>query len=193
VNRAVRNRLVVHAVGRVSGGAVELLAVLSSFAVRRQAAQPSQRWMAARLDVCERTIRNRLTELVAAELVEITAHAAHHDPATGRWRRRTNRYRCRFREKRSGRSEGYPQVRPSGKRLPHQAPYRAFQTDPPGGAPPSTRPQPPPWSASTIELCEDCQQRPPIPGKWRCQPCQDDHDANRQRRAPRPATLPDPE
>jgi hypothetical protein len=100
-----------------------LAQLLAGFRARGQAAIPSQRWLAARLHVADRTIRRWLKTLEADGLLDVTRHAAHHDPITGRWRRRTNRYRCRFKTKRASMT-GKDQVTPSGHSCPQNAPTR---------------------------------------------------------------------
>ncbi len=153
----------VAAAGRVRGNALDLFGLLQTFRRRKLAAWPSQRWIADVLDVDERTVRRWLKKLVAAGVVEVEDHDAYHDPATGQWRRRTNRYRCRFPKKRTRPKPTYHQVTPSG----HSCPVNAFSNQlSVGSAPCGPPPTPPP-------RCISCDNEPP-PGRWRCDPCQDE-------------------
>ncbi len=161
-HRATCDRLVAAAVGRAPGRTLPLFSLILSFRRRKQGAWCGQAWLAAVLDVDERTIRRHLAVLVAADLIDVEGHEAHHDPATGQWRRRTNRYRCRFPKKRTRPKPTYHQVTPSG----HSCPVNAFSNQlSVGSAPCGPPPTPPP-------RCISCDNEPP-PGRWRCDPCQD--------------------
>jgi hypothetical protein len=190
---AERSRWIAHVVNTVVEDATAVIAsYLSGYKARGWACIPSQAVIAHDTGFCVRTVRRVTAKLEAHDVLGVTRHAATHDPATGRWRRRTNRYRLRFQKTKRHLTWGKNRPSPRGHACPQNDSFRASGVPRPPGAGPLERPQPPPWPPLAIELCEDCQQRPPIPGKWRCQPCQENHDARPQRRAPRPVTLPDP-
>lgn len=97
---ARRARYVAHVVHHAPRPTPATLAqLLDGFRVRRQAAWPSQQWLATELGVSVRTIRRWTDQLVAEGVLKVTKHNPHHDHITGRWRRRTHRYRCRFAQK----------------------------------------------------------------------------------------------
>lgn len=130
-----------------------LAELLVSFRARGRAAHPSQRWLANKLGVCERTIRRWTKSLEADGSLDVQRHAAHHDPISGRWRRRTNRYRCRFANAKRTPRPGDVQVRPSGHSCPQDAPHGAGDVAGPApvGADP---PSPPPWIAAGMTPIE---------------------------------------
>lgn len=122
---ARRARYVTAVVRRARPGPAALADLLAGFRARGQGAWPSQAWMAARLNVTVRTIRRWTNELEAAGVVDVTRRRPHHHHLTGQFRRRTNRYRCRFANEKRGPMTGKDQVTPSGHSCP--------QYDPPGG------------------------------------------------------------
>jgi len=125
-----------------------LAELLAGFRARGQAAHPSQIWLARRLKVNVRTIRRWLISLEGDGLVDVTRHAAHHDPISGRWRRRTNRYRCTFAKAKRAETKASVQVTPSGHSCPQDAPsWGGEVAAAPVGADP---PAPPPWLSAGI-------------------------------------------
>ena len=119
-DRGYVDRYVAHVAARTTGPA-SLASLLASFARRRQAAYPGQAWIAERLGVSVRTVRRWTKQLEERGVVTVTRRDAHHDHITGRWRRRTNRYRCRFAKRRTTSTTGYDQVTPSGHIWPVKA------------------------------------------------------------------------
>jgi DNA-binding transcriptional MocR family regulator len=124
---AVAARAVEHAVRHCrTVSAIRLLRYLARMHVRYHGVFPSQETIARALGMSVATVRRATAELEAAGLLEVTRHRAVPDvDHGGRWRRPTNRYRCRFREKRAAGAASH-QVAPSA----HE---RALQ--PPTGVP----------------------------------------------------------
>lgn len=95
---AMRARYVTHAVRHTRATPVQLADYLAGFRARGQGAWPSQIHLAKRFHVSTRTIQRWLCELATAGLLVVERSKPRHDHITGRWRRRTNRYRCTFRK-----------------------------------------------------------------------------------------------
>lgn len=158
---ARRARYTASVVRNLRPGPAQLADVLAGFRARGHAAVPSQEWLAKRLNRSTRTIRRWTNELEAAEHLDVDRHAAHHDPITGRWKRRTNRYRCRFKTKR-GAMTGKDLVTPSGHECPHNDLPGVVQhgLDPPDlrsegdGEPIPAAPTRPPWIATGTDARE---------------------------------------
>jgi hypothetical protein len=194
-----RSRYLAHALrAGCSAGACRLADVLDGFRERGQHAHPRQVVLARWLGVCTRTVRRWTVELEAADVLDVERFAARHHPATGRWTRRTNGYRCRFRrplEKRMAPIGGNVQLTPRGHSCPHDGLSSTSRNRRPSRAgPPPGPPRPLPVAVVPITVCQECGERPPEPGKWRCAECQilaDERRATRtERDAPRPPVVP---
>lgn len=156
--RAEHARYVASTVRQLAPGPARLADVLAAFRARGQAAQPSQAWLARRLDVTVRTIRRWTHALERAGVLVVTRHPARPDHLTGRLRRRTNRYRCRFREAKRDRTGGNVQVTPSGHFCPQKSPDRDGKAGAvptveasPDLDPPPEAPTRPPWLAAGVD------------------------------------------
>lgn len=161
--RVEADRLFYVAAGAVPAHAVPTLRALLAYRRAGMGAWPSQRYLAARLDLSERTVRRHVAALIAAGVLDVETHRAHHHPTTGQWRRRTNRYRCRFPPKRPGQTHRGSAPSPRGHARPHDVPM----------AIPSTRPAPPDGSGVGAGSGDPCAcGQPTPPGKWRCPDCQ---------------------
>lgn len=164
---ARRARYVAAVVRRARPGPAALADVLAGFRARDRGAWPSQKWLAGTLNVSVRTIHRWTKELEAAGVVDVERRRPHHHHLTGQFRRRTNRYRCRFANEKRGPMTGKNLVRPSGHSCP--------QYDPPGGVhdgapPPDLRsegdgdappplPTRPPWVQSGMTAAEWAHRR----------------------------------
>ena len=95
---ATRARYVAHVVRHTRATPAQLADYLAGFKARGQGAWPSQKHLAERFHVCVRTIQRWLRQLVDAGLILVERHRPVQDHITGRWRRRTNRYRCTWRK-----------------------------------------------------------------------------------------------
>ncbi len=146
---AYADRYVAHTAAR-TGGPTGLAALVASFARRGHAAYPSQAWLAERLDVSVRTVRRWTVQLEHDGLLDVERRRPHHDHITGRWHRRTNRYRCRFAKRRTAPNAGKRLVTPTG----HICPVKAFPKGANGagavvvepvGLPDGPAVPPPPW------------------------------------------------
>jgi hypothetical protein len=157
---------------------------LLAFHRRDQVTQPSQAWLAEATGLSVRTVRRHIAILRQLKLIDVHGHPAKHDPATGQWRRRTNRYCLRWPPKKprplqpgqmsaSPRGHGWPQYRISSMINGGRPPAA-----PPTGPPTSTAvPITPTRSATTVSVadmveCFDCHAKACAPGKWRCPTCQ---------------------
>jgi hypothetical protein len=77
----------------------QLADYLAGFGARGLGAWPSQKHLAERFAVCVRTIQRWTRDLLAAGVLTVTRFDPYQDAHTGRWRRRTNQYRCRFKSR----------------------------------------------------------------------------------------------
>jgi Helix-turn-helix domain len=93
---ATRARYTAHVVRHTRATPAQLADYLAGFRARGQGAWPSQKHLAVRFGVCVRTIQRWLRDLLEAGLVRVTKSKPYQDLLTGRWRRKTNQYRCRF-------------------------------------------------------------------------------------------------
>ena len=107
---------------RPGSGAPRLAEYVGSFRRRGLHAHWSQERAAKKLGVTARTIRAWTKELADADLVDVTRHAPYHDPHDGRWKRRTNAYRCQLR-KRPGHTWEAQRPAPTGNGAPIYAPH----------------------------------------------------------------------
>ena len=142
---ATRARYTAHVVRHTRATPAQLADYLAGFKARGQGAWPSQKHIATKFGVCVRTIQRWLRDLLAAGLLEVTKHKPYQDAHTGRWRRQTNRYRCRFKTRRPGEREktrsdlgdihvaSTPPHRELGTPAP---PVEQAQPSPPRAAPP---------------------------------------------------------
>ena len=153
---AVRARYVTHATRSTKPSPVMLADYLAGFRARGQGAWPSQRHLAARFGVHVRTIQRWTTQLCDAGLLHVERSKPRHDHITGRWRRRTNRYRCTFNKKRRGQVTEKALLTPRR----HLCRVDALFEEPCSGPapesavdPPPTEPEtvaPPPWEGSGL-------------------------------------------
>jgi hypothetical protein len=144
---ATRARYVTHAVRHTRPGPAMLADYLAGFKARGQGAWPSQRHMATRFGVTTRTIHRWTTRLEADGLLHVERATPRHDHITGRWKRRTNRYRCTFNKTKRGRMTGKDQFTPSGHFCPHDVLYE----EPCSGPVPPEVGVPPPEPATETE------------------------------------------
>jgi hypothetical protein len=120
---AVQARYTAHAARHTRPSPVQLADYLAGFRARGQGAWPSQIHLAERFHVSVRTIQRWLTQLIEAGLLAVERSRARHDHITGRWRRRTNRYRCTFKNAGVPKREK-PQVTPTRHLCRDEGPFR---------------------------------------------------------------------
>jgi hypothetical protein len=152
------DRYVKHVAGRGRPTMVTLATYLSRFRARNLAAYPSQERMAKKLGVSVSTIYRWTKKLEELDLLDVTRHRARPDHITGQFRRRTNRYRCRFAKSKRDRTEAKPQVRPTGQMCPVNVPCRDVSADvvpvvaSPDVGPPPESGIPPPWTRQGMSI-----------------------------------------
>jgi hypothetical protein len=177
-----RVRLLAHAVRLgCAAGPCRLADVLDGFRERGQHAHPRQVVLARWLGVCTRTVRRWTVELERAGVLDVERHTAHHHHETGRWRRRTNGYRCRFRNSKPPTIGGNMQVTPRGHSCPQDDLSSTSRDGRPTPAPPPAPTYVCPDCGHPVSQADDSVDR----GRWRHGAC-----IAAARRAPRPPVVP---
>jgi Helix-turn-helix domain len=163
---ATRTRWTAHAVRRVSGGAARTGDYLAAFRSWGRAAFPSQARIAEARGIAVRTVQRHIAELAAAGLLDVQRHRPYHDPYTGRWRRTTNRYRCRFEKLKPGLTRGDPRPSPRRHFWRHKDASRVEQYPSAAGEAPA----PPPaarltWCDAACLYCDGVGMIEPVHGR----------------------------
>jgi hypothetical protein len=177
--RAEADRLFYAAAGAVPAHTLPTLRAVLSFRRQGKGCWASQRrHLAEATGLCERTVRRHVAALAAAGVLDVEGFPAHHDQATGQWRRRTNRYRCRFPQKRPGQGTRQRGPSPRGHARPHDVP--SVNPDPPtppvggvsGGAVLTSLPVEPsaPMPAELREQLDRLRRAPGQSNRYRWEP-----------------------
>jgi hypothetical protein len=140
---------VAHVVRHTRATPAQLADYLAGFKARGQGAWPSQKHLAERFHVCVRTIQRWLRQLVDAGVLAVEHFKPVQDHITGRWRRRTNRYRCAFQKAKRTTSPAKDLVSPRRQECRHEVPSGETCNGP---APPPV--VAPPWRDAGISPAE---------------------------------------
>ena len=129
--RAAADRMFHAAAGVAPAHTLPTYRAIIGFRRTGHGAWPSQEWIARRVGLSVRQVKRHVRALLELDLLEVTPSLAHHDETTGQWRRRTNRYRCRWPRKTPGRTRRRPASSPRGHACPVKVPPVTPGTDPP--------------------------------------------------------------
>lgn len=155
-------------------------------------AWPAQQWLATRTGLTIRTVRRHQRVLQAAGVLDVERSRPHHDPATGQWRRRTNRYRCRFAPRTESKNRNRPAPRgrppaPTGHACPDNV-LREPSDDPAAAGGAVSGQVVPTVDDDERRTCPTCGGPTPL-GRWRCDACQARVDERRDKADRRAAAI----